>query len=97
MMSNSRIERINRLQCLTSIVNNLERRCFKTTASHTKTTGRDHQIEDYSDLLDELNILDSSTWPDKLDATFASSSVKAMCKRFGLDEIKMDILDGYRD
>lgn len=38
-----------------------------------------------------------STWPDKLDATFGSSSVKAMCKRFGLDEIKMDILDGYRD
>jgi len=25
------------------------------------------------------------------------SSVKAMCKRFGLDEIKMDILDGYCD
>lgn len=97
MMSNSRIKRINRLQFLTSIVNNLERRCFRTTASHTKTTGIDHQIEDYSELLDELNILDSSTWPDKLDATFGSSSVKAMCRRFGFDEIKMDILDGYRD
>ena len=48
MMSNSRIKRINRLQFLTSIVNNLERRCFRTTASHTKTTGIDHQIEDFS-------------------------------------------------
>lgn len=51
-------------------------------------------------MLDDLNILDTSTWPvwpDKVGDTFGCSSVKALCKRFGLNEMNHDIMDDFRD
>jgi hypothetical protein len=57
-------------------------------------------IYEYCSLLNDLNILDISTWPvwaDKVNDKFGCSSVKGLCKCYGLNEMKHDVMDGFRD
>ena len=51
---------------------------------HRRT--EDQEKDDCINLLTELNVLDSSTWPDDIPSTFGNSLMKAMCLHFGMED-----------
>jgi hypothetical protein len=83
LTNNKRIISIDRLQFITSIVNNPESLCFAIVATHRKQTDRKEK-EIYEQVLADFDILNPDTWPegDEKHLRYGEENTKKKKKKF---------------
>ena len=98
LKNNKKLQRVNRLQFLSSITDNLKQRCFTTQSSNVKSTSFiDKNNRDlYTQLLTDMDILNPDSWPSDLNILYGRDSVLRLIERFRLDN-KQQILSGFQD
>lgn len=69
---NTKIIRINQSQFLTSLINNLKSRLLEN--------------EQDDMIIQDMQIMDISNWPENIDIRFGETEVKRLCKRFMLNQ-----------
>lgn len=93
---NKRIVSIDRLQFITSVVNNLRARCFATVAVHRKKND-ENENELYNQMLKDFETLNPDVWPEhgEKDLRFGEESIIKMCSLFRLPNDR-SVLNGFR-
>jgi len=72
LFTNTKIIRINQSQFLTSLINNLKSRLLEN--------------EQDDMIIQDMQIMDITNWPENIDIRFGETEVKRLCKRFMLNQ-----------
>lgn len=72
LFPNTKIIRINQSQFLTSLINNLKSRLLENKEDDM--------------IIQDMQIMDLTNWPENIDIRFGETEVKRLCKRFMLNQ-----------
>jgi len=89
------VQKINSRQFFRSISNNLKSRLFTTQSSHVSNASSNLFKETYDQLLADLNVFDSNTWPDNFNIQYGDDSIRRLSQKFKVDEISA--VRGFRE
>eukprot|EP00102_Acyrthosiphon_pisum_P010394 XP_008178697.1 PREDICTED: E3 SUMO-protein ligase KIAA1586-like [Acyrthosiphon pisum] len=85
LITNNAIPKINPLQFFRSLSNNLRSRLFTTQSSNVSMQGNEFK-NIYTQLLNDLDVLDPKNWPDQFDIQYGDYAVRKLANVFQVDE-----------
>ncbi|XP_027132754.1 E3 SUMO-protein ligase KIAA1586-like [Larimichthys crocea] len=94
LTASPRLRRIDSAVFLQSLTENLEERLFSTGSSRHPGVSAENTAQ-YTDLLENFNVLIPENWPVPLQEQYGETCIKQLAHRFRLDTRKA--LEGFRD
>lgn len=94
LITNKSIAKIEHGQFFMSLANNMRSRLFTTQSTHVSKNKNDFKNE-FDELLKDLDVLNSTNWPDNVGIQYGDDCVRRLVSRFNLDE--KTTIRGFRE